>query len=116
MPRDADEDPGSGFSPESLAGSTTRMLLIVDDPDAAVRRAVAAGATEITAVHEAHRWRMGQIQEPFGHHWEIGVPLIPWPPGASTGPRKPKPKPGAKEHTPNRPKGVRPLTSAYGTP
>ena len=77
----ADESPTHlNFSPESLGGSTTRMLLIVADPDAAVERAVAAGATEIRAVTEEHGWRLGRILDPFGHHWEIGAPLIPWPP------------------------------------
>src|SRR4051812_33909894 len=43
----ADESPEhKNFSPESLSGSTTRMLLVVDDPDRAWARAVAAGATE----------------------------------------------------------------------
>jgi PhnB protein len=77
----SDESPPHGnFSPESLGGATTRMLLIVDDPEAVVARAVAAGATEIAPVVEAHRWRLGRIEDPFGHHWEIGKPLIPWPP------------------------------------
>ncbi len=77
----ADESPAHGnFSPESLGGATVRMLLIVDDPEAVVARAVAAGATEIAPVAEAHRWRLGRIEDPFGHHWEIGKPLIPWPP------------------------------------
>ena len=77
----ADESPTHlNFSPESLGGSTTRMLLIVADPDAAVERAVAAGATEIRAVTEEHGWRLGRILDPFGHHWEIGAPLIAWPP------------------------------------
>jgi hypothetical protein len=30
-----------------VGGSTVRMLLVVDDPDAAVLRAKAAGATEV---------------------------------------------------------------------
>jgi len=77
----ADESPEHlNFSPESLGGGTVRMLLVVDDPDAAVRRAVAAGATEVTPVEEAHGWRLGRIADPFGHHWEIGKPLGPWPP------------------------------------
>src|SRR5579863_4235836 len=38
----ADESPShSNFSPESLGGSTVRMILVVDDPDAAFARAVA---------------------------------------------------------------------------
>jgi PhnB protein len=77
----ADESPAHlNFSPESLGGSTTRMLLIVADPDAMVERAVAAGATEIRPVGEEHGWRLGRILDPFGHHWEIGRPLVPWPP------------------------------------
>jgi PhnB protein len=82
----ADEAPAHGtVSPESLDGVTTRLLLIVEDPDAVVERAVAAGARVVSAVGEEHRWRLGRIQDPFGHHWEIGKPLIDWPP-ASGGP------------------------------
>ena len=29
---------------------------------------------------EEHGWRLGRIADPFGHHWEIGKPLRPWPP------------------------------------
>ncbi len=77
----ADESPEhQNFSPESVGGSTTRLLLIVEDPPAVLRRAVAAGATQIAPVTEEHRWLLGRIEDPFGHHWEIGRPLIPWPP------------------------------------
>jgi PhnB protein len=77
----ADESPEhENFSPETLGGSTTRMLLVVDDPDAAVERAVAAGARIVRPVVEEHRWRLGRIADPFGHHWEVGRPLVPWPP------------------------------------
>jgi PhnB protein len=77
----ADESPEHGnFSPESVGGGTVRLLLIVDDPDAAIARAVAAGATEVSAASEEHGWRMGRIADPFGHDWEIGRPLGEWPP------------------------------------
>jgi PhnB protein len=77
----ADESPRhQNFSPETLGGGTVRMLLQVDDPGAAVQRAVAAGATEVSAVEDAYGWRLGRIVDPFGHHWEIGTPLVPWPP------------------------------------
>jgi PhnB protein len=80
----ADESPEhANFSPESVGGGTVRMLLIVDDPDAAVDRAVAAGATEVYPVGEQHGWRLGRIEDPFGHHWEIGKPLVAWPPAVS---------------------------------
>ena len=81
----ADESPEhANFSPESLGGSTTRMLLVVDDPQATIDRAVAAGATEIYPAADEHGWRLGRIEDPFGHHWEIGKPLIPWPPARAT--------------------------------
>ncbi len=77
----SDESPPNGnFSPESLGGSTVRLLLIVEDPAAVVAKAVAAGATEVGAVEESHDWLLGRIEDPFGHHWEIGKPLVPWPP------------------------------------
>ena len=80
----ADESPEHlNFSPETVGGSTTRMLLIVDDPDAALARAVAAGAREIRAARDEHGWRLGRIEDPFGHHWEIGKPLRHWPPDCS---------------------------------
>lgn len=67
-------------SPETLSGSTTRVLLVVEDPAATTKRAIAAGATEVYPVTEAHNWLLGRVQDPFGHQWEIGKPLVPWPP------------------------------------
>ena len=79
-----DEAPAHGsFSPESIGGSSVRMLLVVDDPDAVLERAVAAGATELSPVGEEHGWRVGRIADPYGHRWEIGTPLVPWPPDAA---------------------------------
>jgi len=64
------------FSPETLGGSSMRMVLVVDDPHAAFDRAVAAGASSISPVRdEPYGWRIGRIADPFGHHWEIGRPL-----------------------------------------
>jgi PhnB protein len=77
----SDESPSHGnFSPESLNGGTVRMLLTVDDPDAAIARAVEAGATEVYPAADEHGWRLGRVLDPFGHHWEVGKPLGPWPP------------------------------------
>ena len=72
--------PNRNFSPESLGGTTVRLLLVVDDPHAVVERAVALGAAEIAPVDEQHNWLLGRIEDPFGHHWEIGRPLVAWPP------------------------------------
>ena len=72
----ADESPEhKNFSPESLGGGTVRMVMIVEDPDAAFDRAVAAGATVVWPVGNQYGWRLGRIADPFGHHWEIGKPL-----------------------------------------
>jgi PhnB protein len=77
----ADESPPhDNFSPESLGGATTRMLLIVGDPQSVLDRAVAAGAIEVHPVAEEHGWLLGRIEDPFGHHWEIGRPPAAWPP------------------------------------
>lgn len=73
----ADESPEHlNFSPESLGGSTARMVMTVEDPDAAFACAVASGATVIVPVaDQPYGWRVGRIADPFGHHWEIGKPL-----------------------------------------
>jgi PhnB protein len=68
------------LSPRAIHGGTSRTLLVVEDPDSVVRRAVAAGATETSPVQEEHGWRLGRIIDPFGHEWEIGAPLGTWPP------------------------------------
>jgi PhnB protein len=72
----ADESPEhSNFSPESLGGSTLRMVMIVEDPDAAFERAVTAGANVVWPVSDQpYGWRVGRIVDPFGQHWEIGRP------------------------------------------
>ena len=72
----SDEAPDVGnYSPETLGGGTVRLLLVVEDPAAVVALAVSEGAREIYPVSEQHRWLLGRIEDPFGHHWEIGKPL-----------------------------------------
>jgi PhnB protein len=77
----SDESPEHGnFSPAALQGTTVRLLLIVDDPEQTAQRAIEAGATTVRPVVNEHGWLLGQVADPFGHHWEIGKPLVPWPP------------------------------------
>jgi PhnB protein len=77
----SDESPANGhFSPESLSGTTVRLLLIAEDPDAVVERALALGASDVYAAADEHGWRPGCIEDPFGHRWEVGKPLGDWPP------------------------------------
>ena len=72
-----DESPEHGnFSPESLGGGSVRMVLTVADPDAVFAQAVTAGASKVVPVGEEHGWRLGRVVDPFGHHWEIGRPLV----------------------------------------
>ena len=78
----AEESPENrNFSPQALGGSTVRMLLMVDDPQALIDRAVTAGAELIYPAKEGYGWLLGRVEDPFGHVWEIGKPLMPWPPG-----------------------------------
>ena len=72
--------PNKNFSPESLGGTTVRLLLIVQDPHSVVERAVGLGASEVSPLQEEHGWLLGRIEDPFGHSWEIGKPLVEWPP------------------------------------
>jgi PhnB protein len=77
----ADESPPHGnVSPERVGGTTVRLLLVVDDPRAVVDQSVRLGAVEESSVHEEHGWLLGRIVDPFGHRWEIGKPLVEWPP------------------------------------
>ena len=63
------------FSPKEIGGTTSRTLLVVDDPEAVLNRAVSAGADKTGPVSDEHGWRLGRIVDPFGHEWEIGRPL-----------------------------------------
>ena len=76
------------FSPETLSGSTVRILLVVEDPRGMAQRAVAAGAREVYPVLEEHGWLLGRVEDPYGHQWEIGKPLEPWPPPAAGRPAR----------------------------
>ena len=69
----ADEAPEHGnFSPQTLNGTTIRMGLQVDDPDAVAAQAIRAGATEIYPVADQdYGYRLGCVEDPFGHRWEI---------------------------------------------
>jgi PhnB protein len=74
-------DPEKGrFSAAAIDGGTSRTLLVTGDPDNMVSAALAAGATVTSPVGDEHGWRLGRITDPFGHHWEIGTAIGPWPP------------------------------------
>ena len=65
----------ANFSPQTLTGSSVRMILTVTDPDTVFAQACAAGGSVVYPVKEEYGWRVGRVVDPFGHHWEIGRPL-----------------------------------------
>jgi PhnB protein len=68
----ADEAPEHGnVSPESFKAVTTRLIFVVNDPDALFDRAVRAGARAICPMTDDHGWRVGGVLDSFGHHWEM---------------------------------------------
>ncbi|WP_274362059.1 VOC family protein [Paenibacillus thermotolerans] len=67
------EDPS--VSLDASGQGAVRFIWTVPDPDLAFDRALAAGASPIVPVHEAHGWRIGRLVDPFGYHWEIGKRL-----------------------------------------
>jgi PhnB protein len=55
-----------------MNGTTTLIGLFVEDVDALMNRAIAAGATLLSpAQNYDYGYRQGEIKDPFGHHWMI---------------------------------------------
>jgi PhnB protein len=71
----ADEHPEIGaLSPATVGGSPVKLHLYVEDVDAFVARAVAAGATLTRPVADQfYGDRVGGITDPFGHRWSIAT-------------------------------------------
>lgn len=69
----ADEHPEiRAYSPQHYGGSPVSVLLYVENADATVNAAVAAGAKiERPLKDEFYGDRAGTIVDPFGHHWYI---------------------------------------------
>jgi len=54
------------------------LVLTVPDADAFFTRAVSAGAKAIKPVaDQPYGRRSGQLQDPFGHRWDVGSPIAP---------------------------------------
>jgi len=67
---------GTVKTPQTLGGTCVRITLMVDDADALVERAVAAGARVLMPLQDLF-WgaRYGKIVDPFGHEWGINQQL-----------------------------------------
>jgi PhnB protein len=60
------------FSPEKFNGTTVTIGLFVQDVDAVMERALAAGAIQMTPAQDYdYGYRQGELKDPFGHLWLI---------------------------------------------
>src|SRR5437016_13399543 len=71
----ADENAAFGaLSPPSIGGTPIKLHLYVEDVDATVARAEAAGATVLRpAQDQFYGDRSGMIADPFGHQWFLNT-------------------------------------------
>ena len=61
-------------SPLSLGGSPMFLMAYVADVDAAFRRAIDAGATEVRPVADQfYGDRSGTLKDPYGHQWTLST-------------------------------------------
>jgi PhnB protein len=65
------------FSPETLGSGSVRLVLSADDSYVVFERTMPAGAKQLVPVAvQPYGWRVRRAVDPFGHHWEIGGPLL----------------------------------------
>jgi PhnB protein len=71
----ADEHPERGhLGPQSRGGSTVSIMLYLENVDAVVERAVAAGAKLLMPVADQfYGDRMGGLEDPFGQVWYVAT-------------------------------------------
>ena len=61
-------------SPQTVGGTPVGLLLYVEDVDAVVESALAAGAKMLEPLEDKfYGDRMGKLQDPFGHIWAIAT-------------------------------------------
>lgn len=78
----ADEAPEvNARSPETIGGSPVTLMLYVEDVDATVARAVAAGGRVTRPVADQfYGDRSGAVTDPFGHVWFVATHVEDVPP------------------------------------
>jgi PhnB protein len=68
----ADEYPAFNKTPQTLGGTAVSFALMVDDVDASVDRASAAGAIVVRPPSdEFYGHRSATVRDPFGHEWML---------------------------------------------
>ena len=67
--------------PKELGGRSGSIFMYVEDVDAVVEQAIAAGATVTMEIADQF-WgdRFGSVQDPFGHVWSIATHVEDVPP------------------------------------
>lgn len=71
-----DENPEWNMhGPQAIGGSPVQIFLYVEDADAVLEQAVAAGATELMPAEDypSEGDRRGGVRDPFGHVWWIAT-------------------------------------------
>ncbi len=64
------------FSPTRYNGTTTIIGLFVQNVDAVMHTAIAAGAIETSpALDYDYGYRQGELKDPFGHYWLIEMKI-----------------------------------------
>ena len=72
----SDEEPENGdLSPGLKSNNAIRIILETKNADALFEKALQFGATAICPIKTEEDWRIGKLQDPFGHIWEIGYTL-----------------------------------------
>ncbi len=69
-----EEDPAMGPSAQTLGGTPVNFYLYVKDVDAAVPRALAAGAKSIMPITDMfYGDRIGGVEDPYGQKWTLAT-------------------------------------------
>ena len=64
--------PGKERAPETAGGTTVELGVFLENPDALMDSALAAGAKLIHAMKDyEYGYRQGSFEDPFGHHWTV---------------------------------------------
>jgi PhnB protein len=71
----ADEFPDMGFlGPLSLGGTSTSILLYIEDVDTMFHKALSSGATVVKPLQDQfYGDRSGTVLDPFGHQWTLST-------------------------------------------
>jgi len=71
----ADESPDIDFrSPQSIGGTAVHLHMYVENADAVVGQAVAAGAKVVRPVQDQfYGDRSGSVADPYGHVWHVST-------------------------------------------